>query len=85
MPLCGPAVPSTLFTSRTAGSYISSQMMPTSASESMTGMKNRLWKTRLPRIWRSSRTANSRPSGVATTARNTSQTMLCRTAGQNAG
>ena len=38
-----PAVPSTLLMSPESGEYISCQMMPTSASDSITGMKNTVW------------------------------------------
>jgi hypothetical protein len=40
---------------------------------------------RLPRMPRSMMTANSMPSGVAITMNTSSQSMLCRTAGQKSG
>ena len=65
--------------------YMNSQMMPTSASDSITGRNRMLWYIRLPRMPRSIRTAKSMPSGVAMTTKTASQMRLCRTAGQNSG
>ena len=80
-----PAVPSTKLIRPLSLLYMSCQMIPTSARESMTGMKKMLWYNHDPRRLKSSSTAISSPSGVAMNVRNRSQMTLCSMAGTNGG
>ena len=80
-----PAVPSTELIRPLSLLYMSCQMIPTSARDSMTGMKKTLWYIHEPRRLKSSSTAISSPSGVAMNVRNRSQITLCSMAGTNGG